>query len=107
MQIDVVGVNYNSQLAIVADCKHWKRNDLSSISAYARKQAERTSKLLVHRKRISHAIPIILALHAMDIRFVEGIPLVPVAKFNSFIEEVPLYLSEIKVISGIPAHIDV
>ena len=107
MQIDVVGVNYNSQLVIVADCKHWKRNDLSSISAYARKQAERTSKLLVHRRRISHAIPIILTLHAMDIRFVEGIPLVPVAKFNSFIEEVPLYLSEIKVISGIPAHIDV
>jgi hypothetical protein len=37
----------------------------------------------------------------MDIRFVDGIPLVPVAKFNSFIKEVPLYLSEIKVISRI------
>lgn len=100
MQIDVVGVNYNSELAIVADCKHWKRNDLSSISSYAKRQAERTSKLLVHKRKISHAVPIILTLHAMDIRFVDGIPLVPVAKFNSFIGEVPLFLSEIKVISG-------
>ncbi|MGC1932587.1 MAG: hypothetical protein WA667_26740 [Candidatus Nitrosopolaris sp.] len=107
MQIDVVGVNYNSQLAIVADCKHWKRNDLSSISSYARRQAERTSKLLVHRRKISQAIPIILTLHSMDIRFVDGIPLIPVAKFNSFIEEVPLHLSEIKVISGFRAHFDV
>jgi hypothetical protein len=106
MQIDVVGMNYNSQLAIVADCKHWKRNDLSSISSYARKQAERTSKLLVHRRKISHAIPIILTLQAMDIRFVYGIPLVPVAKFNSFIKEVPLYLSEIKVISRIHESLD-
>lgn len=107
MQIDVLGINYNSHLAIVADCKHWKRNDLSSISSYAIRQADRTSKLLVHRRKISHAIPIILTLHAMDIRFVDGIPLVPVAKFNSFIEEVPLYLSEIKVISGIHTDFEV
>ncbi|MGB8937483.1 MAG: hypothetical protein WCC17_20525 [Candidatus Nitrosopolaris sp.] len=101
MQIDVLGVNYNSQLAIVADCKHWKRNDLSSLSSCAKRQAERTSKLLFHRRKISHAIPIILTLHAMDIAFVDGIPLVPVSKFNCFIDELPLYLSEIKVISGI------
>jgi hypothetical protein len=106
MQIDLVGVKYNSRLAIVGDCKHWKRNDLSSISSYARKQAERTSNLLVHRRKISHAIPIILTLHAMDIRFVDGIPLVPVAKFNSFIKEVPLYLSEIKVISRIHENLE-
>jgi hypothetical protein len=99
MQIDVVGFDYNSQLAIAADCKHWKRNNLSSISSYARRQADRTSKLLVHKRKISHAIPIVLTLHAMDIRFIDGIPLVPVAEFNSFIKEVPLFLSEIKVIS--------
>jgi hypothetical protein len=99
MQIDVVGVDHNSQLAIVADCKHWKRNNLSSISSYARRQADRTYKLLVHKRKISHAVPIILTLHAMDIRFIDGIPLVPVAKFSSFIREVPLFLSEIKVIS--------
>lgn len=53
IQIDVVGVNYNSQLAIVVDCKHWHRNNLSSITYYARKQAQRTSLLLLHRKDFS------------------------------------------------------
>jgi hypothetical protein len=101
MQIDVLGINYNSQLAIVVDCKHWKRNDLSSLSSCAKRQAERASKLLDHRRKISYAIPIILTLHTIDIRFVDGIPLVPVFKFNSFVEELPLHLSEMKVISRI------
>jgi hypothetical protein len=101
MQIDVLGIDYNSQLAIVADCKHWKRNDLSSLSSCAKKQAERASKLLAHRRKISYAIPIILTLHAMNIRFVDGIPLVPVFRFSSFVEELALHLSEIKVISRI------
>jgi hypothetical protein len=101
MQIDVLGINYNSQLAIVADCKHWKRNDLSSLSSCAKRQAERASTLLAHRRKISYAIPIILTLHAINIRFVDEIPLVPVSKFNSFVEELPLHLSEVKVISRI------
>lgn len=99
MQIDVLGINYNSQLAIVADCKHWKRNDLSSLSSCAKRQAERASRLLAHRRTISYAIPIILTLHAINIRFVDGIPLVPIFKFDSFVEELPLHLSEMKVIS--------
>ena len=101
MQIDVLGINYNSQLAIVADCKHWKRNDLSSLSSCAKRQAGRASKLLAHRRKISYAIPIILTLHAINTRFVDGIPLVPVFNFNSFVEELPLHLSEMKVISRI------
>lgn len=101
MQIDVLGINYSSRLAIVVDCKHWKRSDLSTISYYAKKQSERTTKLLIHRRKILHAIPIILTLHSMDIKFVDGVPLIPVAKFSSFIEEVPLHLSEVKVISRI------
>lgn len=101
MQIDVLGINYASQLAIVADCKHWKRNDLSSLYSCAKRQAERASKLLAHRRRISYAIPIILTLHVINIKFVDGIPLVPVSKFNSFVEELPLHLSEMKVISRI------
>jgi hypothetical protein len=101
MQIDVVGINYESKLAIVVDCKHWKRNNLSSISSYARKQAHRTSVLLLQiRKKISRAIPIVLTLYPTDIRLVDGVPVVPIVKFNSFIKDVPLYISKIKVISA-------
>jgi hypothetical protein len=32
--------------AIVIDCKHWKRADVSSLSSYAKKQLERTELLL-------------------------------------------------------------
>ena len=103
MQIDVVGINYDSKLAIVVDCKHWKRNNLSSISSYARKQAQRTSVLLLQiRKKVSRAIPIILTLYPTDIRLVDGVPVVPIVKFNSFIKDVPLYLSKIRVISVNP-----
>jgi hypothetical protein len=106
MQIDVVGINYDSQLAIVVDCKHWKRNNLASISSYARKQAQRTSVLLLQiRKKVSRAIPIILTLYPMDIRLVDGVPVVPIVKFNSFIKDVPLYISKIKVISANPCHV--
>ena len=101
MQIDVVGINYDSRLAIVVDCKHWKRNNLSLISSYARKQAQRTSVLLLQiRKKISRAIPVILTLYSMDMRLVGGVPVVPIVKFNSFIKDVPLHISKIKVISA-------
>ncbi|HZA07283.1 MAG TPA: restriction endonuclease [Nitrososphaeraceae archaeon] len=99
IQIDVVGVNYNSQLAIVVDCKHWRRNNFSSITYYARKQAHRTSLLLLHRRnKICQAVPMILTLYPVDMKLVDGIPIVPIIKFNSFIENVALYLSKIKVI---------
>jgi hypothetical protein len=103
MEIDVVGVN--NKLAIVADCKHWKRNNLSSLSSYARKQVKRTKILFqrIRRKRrgkgISYAVPILLTLYSTDIRFIDGVPIVPISKFKSFIEDVPLYLQEIQVIS--------
>jgi hypothetical protein len=104
MEIDVVGVN--SKLAIVADCKHWKRNNLSSLSSYARKQVKRTKILFqrIRRKKrrgkgISYAVPILLTLYSTDIQFIDGVPIVPISKFKSFIEDVPLYLQEIQVIS--------
>ena len=99
MEIDVIGAN--NKLAIVADCKHWKSYSLSSISCYVEKQIRRT-KILCRTKgrtnyNISHAIPIILTLYSIDVKFIDG---VPISKFKSFIEDVSLYLSEIRVISA-------
>lgn len=102
VQIDVIGANNN--LAIVADCKHWKRYSLSSISSYAEQQVRRTRILCRARKRIrcniSHAIPIILTLYSMDVKQIDGVPIVPISKFKSFIEDVSLYLSDILVVSA-------
>jgi hypothetical protein len=102
MEIDVIGAN--NKLAIVADCKHWKRYSLSSISSYVEKQIRRTMMLCRAKGRtkynISHAIPIMLTLYSIDVKFIDGVPIVPISKFNSFIEDVSLYLSEIRVISA-------
>jgi len=98
MEIDVVGVS--SGFAIVVDCKHWKRNNLSSISNYSRKQAARAERLILHDKKISQAVPVILTLHTESVRFVSGIPIVPIFRFKSFIIDVKSFLPEIHVIAG-------
>jgi hypothetical protein len=104
IEVDVIGINNNNKLAIVADCKHWKRYSLSSISFYAEKQVRRTKILLRAKRRItqdiSQAVPIILTLYSIGIQFIDGVPIVPISKFKSFIENVALHLSEIRVISA-------
>jgi hypothetical protein len=103
IEIDVIGVS--QKLAIVADCKHWRRYSISSISSYAEKQTQRTKILFEAKGRtkqgyIARAIPIILTLYSMDVEFIDGVPIVPISKFKSFIEDVSLHLSEILVISA-------
>jgi len=97
MEIDVVGIN--SGLALMVDCKHWKRNNISAIANYARKQAARTSRLVVLDAGIKGAVPVILTLEAESVRFVEGIPVVPIAQFRSFVLEVQSYLAQVCVIT--------
>ena len=103
IEIDVIGVN--QKLAIVADCKHWRRYSISSISSYAEKQTQRTKILFKAKGKtkqgyIARAIPIILTLYSMDVEFIDGVPIVPISKFKSFIEDVSVHLSEILVISA-------
>ena len=103
IEIDVIGVS--QKLAIVADCKHWRRYSISSISSYAEKQTLRTKILFKAKGRTKHgyiarAIPIILTLYSMDVEFIDGVPIVPISKFKSFIEDVSVHLSEILVISA-------
>jgi hypothetical protein len=97
MEIDVVGVN--SGFAIVVDCKHWNRSNLWSISDYSCKQATRAKRLILSDKKISQAVPVILTLHAESVRFVNGIPIVPIFRFKSFIMDVKGFLPEICVIA--------
>jgi len=52
-EIDVIGID--SRHAIVIDCKHWKRSDISSIYKYAKKQLIRTQHLLESKtKQLQH-----------------------------------------------------
>lgn len=95
MEIDVVGIS--SGFAIAVDCKHWKRTRASSIAIFAEKQAARAKRLIKHENEISQAVPVIMTLHAGQVRFVGGVPVVPVHKFRSFVMEVKEFLPEIYV----------
>lgn len=95
MEIDVVGVS--SAFAIAIDCKHWKRSSPSAISGFAKKQAARAKRLLTWDVRISQAVPVIMTLHAESVKFVHGVPVVPVHKFKSFVMDVKGFLPEIYV----------
>jgi hypothetical protein len=96
MEIDVLGVD--SGLAIAIDCKHWKRNNLSSLSLYARKQVSRTREIAKRNKDMGRAIPAILTLHAEAVKFIDGVPIVPVSQFRSFVMDVRGFLSDVCVI---------
>lgn len=99
MEVDVIGTSLDG-LALAVDCKHWKRNNLSSMSIFCEKQAARAKRLMEHDKSISQVVPVVLTLHAESVRFVHGVPLVPILKFRSFLIDVKGYLPKLYVVSS-------
>lgn len=96
MEIDVVGVDAGFCLAV--DCKHWSRDNLSSISRFCEKQAARTEELVKRNGEISAAVPAILTLHAERVKFIVGMPVIPVLHFRSFAMDVKGFLDEMRVV---------
>jgi hypothetical protein len=99
MEVDVVGTAFDG-FTLAVDCKHWKRNNLSSISYFCDKQVARAKRLLEHDKTISQVVPIVLTLHAESVRFVHDVPLVPIFKFRSFLVDVKGFLPKMYVVSA-------
>ena len=99
MEIDVVGTGSDG-FTIAVDCKHWKRNSLSSISNFSQKQVVRAEQLIKHDDALSRVVPVILTLHADSVRFINAVPLVPIHKFRSFIMDVKGFLPEMYVASA-------
>jgi hypothetical protein len=99
MEIDVVGTSSDG-FTIAVDCKHWKRSNLSSISNFSQKQAVRARWLIKYQKTISQVVPVMLTLHAESTSFINGVPLVPIHKFRSFIMDVKGFLPEMYVVSA-------
>ena len=99
-EIDVVGIK--DRMALLIDCKHWKRSSPSELRRFALMQIERAEAFVRAKEgQIRSAIPAILTLHTESITFVDDVPIVPVIKFRSFLNEMNGYLNEIKVVSRI------
>lgn len=99
MEVDVVGTDLDG-FTLAVDCKHWKRNNLTSISVFCEKQAARAKRLMEGDKSISQVVPVVLTLHPDSVRFIHGVPLVPILKFRSFLIDVKGFLPKMYVVSA-------
>ena len=84
MEIDVIGIRLG--VAILIDCKHWKRYSNSSLTNAVKKQIERTKKY-VEKTQGSIAVPVIVTLFQDKVNFIQNVPIVPIFQFSSFIDE--------------------
>ena len=95
MEIDVVGIRLG--VAILIDCKHWKKYSASSLTTAVRKQVERT-KQYIAKTPGAIAVPVIVTLYQDKINFIERVPIVPIFQFSSFIDEFYGNLDQMKTI---------
>ena len=96
MEIDVIGLKGN--IFLVVDAKMWniRRGKKSALQNAALKQFERTERLCSEMGALSSKmgaighgmytlIPLLVTWVVEDVEFHEGIPVVPIFKFNSFV----------------------
>jgi len=95
MEIDVIGIRLG--IAILIDCKHWKRYNTSSLTTAVRKQIERT-KRYVAKTPGAISVPVIVTLYRDKVDFIESVPIVPIFQFSSFIDEFYGNIDQMKTI---------
>lgn len=95
MEIDVVGVRLG--VAMLIDCKHWKRYSAASLNTAVKKQIERTKKY-VAKTQNAIAVPVIVTLYQDKVDFIDNVPIVPIFQFSSFVDEFYGNLDEVKTI---------
>ena len=94
MEIDVIGRKMD--IALLIDCKHWKNMSKSALDEIVEKQIERV-KHFVSVENIS-ALPVIVTLHQETIQFIGNVPIVPIMKLSSFLDEFVGNLDSLKSI---------
>ena len=95
MEIDVVGMHLG--VAVLIDCKHWKRMTNSALEKIVLKQIDRVKHYVVNTDEVV-AAPVIVTLYQEETRFVSKVPIVPIIQFSSFIDEFYGNLEEIRTI---------
>jgi len=95
MEIDVIGIRLG--VAILIDCKHWKRSSISSLTTVVKKQIDRT-KHYVRKTPGAISVPVIVTLYQDKVDFIESVPIVPIFQFSSFIDEFYGNIDQMKTI---------
>ena len=94
-EIDVVGIRLG--VAMLIDCKHWKRHSASALKAAVDRQIART-KHYVAKTPGAIAVPAIVTLYEDRVRFMDNVPIVPIFQLSSFVDEFYGNLDQVKTI---------
>jgi DNA-binding transcriptional MerR regulator len=97
MEIDVVGIRLG--IAMLIDCKHWKKYSSSTLTEAVKKQVART-KHYISKTPGAMAVPVIVTLYQDKIDFIDRVPIVPIFQFSSFVDEFYGNLEEMKTITN-------
>ena len=95
MEIDVVGMHLG--VAVLIDCKHWKRMTNSALEKIVQRQIDRVKHYVANTDEVV-AAPVIVTLYQEETKFVSKVPIVPIIQFSSFIDEFYGNLEEIRTI---------
>ena len=95
MEIDVVGISHG--IALLIDCKHWKKMSTSSLKGIVQKQVDRV-KHYVSKTQGAIAVPAIVTLYQEEISFIDKVPIIPILQFSSFVDEFLGNLEDLKTI---------
>jgi len=95
MEIDVVGIHLD--VAVLIDCKHWKRMTNSALEKIVLRQIDRVKHYVANTDEVV-AAPVIVTLYQEETKFVSKVPIVPIIQFSSFIDEFYGNLEEIRTI---------
>ena len=95
MEIDVVGIHLG--VAVLIDCKHWKRMTSSALEKIVLRQIERVKYYVANTNEVI-AAPVIVTLYQEETKFVRKVPIVPIIKFSAFIDEFYGNLEEIRTV---------
>ena len=95
MEIDVVGMHLG--VAVLIDCKHWKRMTNSALEKIVLRQIDRVKHYVANTDEVV-AAPVIVTLYQEETKFVSKVPIVPIVQFSSFIDEFYGNLEEIRTI---------
>jgi len=93
-QIDVIGTK--SGLALIMDCKHWRKNSYSAIRGAVKKQKER-GLLLSNKKSlngVSKVLPVVVTFVPLAYKQVDMVPIIPIQLLNSFLLEFEFHIEE-------------
>ena len=95
MEIDVVGIHLG--VAVLIDCKHWKRMTNSALEKIVLRQIDRVKHYVANTDEVV-AAPVIVTFYQEETKFVRKVPIVPIIQFSSFIDEFYGNLEEIRTI---------